>query len=297
MSNEVDILISRMIELEKKDHLEETVKEYKNNRIQFYDKMNSISKKNNEVSYILYPWSRLFEETLFLIYELHRIYLEQKITKTPALLLNYIFKLSNSMKLLFHSGYLEQGLIIYRTIIENIQVEIFSMVDLDFSKKLMDENEDANDFWYKNISKGKISKMIKNILNEIEIKEELIIGTRNDFKNLSKNVHPSVGTPMQICEPLALYPNLLTMEPFGLINYHTTTVYIRIIQSNLEFIKANLLLVIKGKTWFKNNKILKNGIVETSINANAVYKCFYEYYFPQFKKNKKIWNIDNYLDD
>ena len=108
-------------------------------------------------------------------------------------------------------------------------------------------------------------------------------------------MHPSAGTPFKIIELLALYPNLLLLEPFGLINFHSTETYLRIIQSNLEFINANIQLLIKGKTWFKNTKTFVNNILKLMINSNAVFKCFYEYYLPQIEKNQKIWKIENFL--
>ena len=95
-------------------------------------------------------------------------------------------------------------------------------------------------------------------------------------------------------EPLALYPNLFTIEPFGLVNFHTIETYHSIIQSNIEFIKANIDLIIKGKSWLKTNDALRTGVFEIAINSNAVYKCFYEYYLPQFENNKEIWNIETF---
>jgi hypothetical protein len=295
--NDVDLIISRYIEIEKKENFELFKKKYRNNRNTFFEKMNSTSSHIEQNINISHPWNKLFNETLFLLYELYNIYIKQEKIKVPAMLLIYILKLSNSMRILFNSGFLEPGLIIYRTIIENIQLELISINDINFAKMLLNENEDANTFWHKNISKGKLSKKLKDIIRDIDINIELLIPNEDELKRLSECVHASVGTPLMMLEPLIISPNLGSIEPFGTINYHFTETYIRIIQNYLEYFSANIKLIFKEKTWFEKNKTWNDDIENILINYNAVSKCFYEYYFPQYENNKKLWNMEKYFDE
>jgi hypothetical protein len=257
--------------------------------------MNKTSKHIKNNTNFLHPWNKLFEETMFLLYELYSIYFKQEKTKVPAMLLIYILKLSNSMKILFHSGYLEPGLIIHRTIIENIQLELISISDIGFCKKLIDENETPNEFWHKNLSKGKLAEEINKIFEGIEINMELIIPTKDELKRLSECVHASSGTPLMMIEPIITNPNLASQNPFGIINYHTTETYIRIVQDYLEYTVANLKLIFNKNTWFEKNMSWDADIDNVLINYNAISKCFYEYYFPQYENNKKLWDIEDFI--
>jgi hypothetical protein len=289
INDEVDLIISRFIKIEKNS------KNYINNRSSFYLKMNKSSEYIKSNIGLLHPWNKLFEETMFLLHELYNIYFKQKKTKVPAMLLSYILKLSNSMKILFHAEYLEMGLIIHRTIIENIQLELISITDVEFCKNLLDENKNANEFWHKNLSKGKLAKKIKEIFKDIEINMELIILGKDELERLSECVHASSGTPLMMIEPIITDPNLVHTEPFGIINYHSIETYIRIIQNYLEYTKANLKLILNKKTWFTKSISWDVDINNILINYNAISKCFYEYYFPQYENNKELWNIENFM--
>jgi hypothetical protein len=176
-------------------------------------------------------------------------------------------------------------------------LELVSINDIEFAKTLLNENEDTNIFWYKNISKGKLSKRLTDILKEVEIKIELIIPEKDELQRLSECVHASAGTPLMMIEPLIVAPNFANGDPFGIINYHLTGAYIRVIQNHLEFIAANIKLIFHQKTWFEKNESWNDDLDNISLNYNAVSKCFYEYYFPQYENNKKLWNIEKYLDE
>jgi hypothetical protein len=296
ITNDVDLIISRYIAIEKECFFKNTQINFKNNRKLFYRKMHKISKLIKTRLNILHPWDKLFEETMFLLYELYKIYFKQKKTKVPAMLLVYILKLSNSMRILFNSGYLESGLILHRTIIENIHLELVSITDLDFSKKLLDENENPNHFWHKNISKGKLLKKVQDILVDVEVKSELIIPKNDELETLSEIVHASVGSPIMMIEPWIMAPHLANPEPFGTINYHLTETYMRIIQDHLEYANANLKLILAKKTWFEENESWGIDLTNMLVNYNVVFKCFYEFYFPQYEQNKKLWNIDKLFE-
>jgi hypothetical protein len=291
ITDEVDLIVSRFIEIEK------TGKDYKNNRNSFYSKMNKTSKYIKGNINLFHPWNKLFEETMFLLYELYNIYFKQEKTKVPAMLLVYILKLSNSMKILFHSGYLESGLIIQRSILENVQLELVSISDIDFCKMLMDENQNPNEFWYKNLNRGKLVKKINEIFKGVEINMELIVPKKDELERLSECVHASAGTPLMMIEPIIANPNLVAHEPFGIINYHSTEAYIRTVQNYLEYTAANLKLIFNRKTWFEENASWNIDMSNILINYNAISKCFYEYYFLQYEKNKKLWNMENFTTE
>ncbi|MDR0230568.1 MAG: hypothetical protein LBI82_00410, partial [Dysgonamonadaceae bacterium] len=118
IKNEVDLLVSKFILREKKKFSTS----FDNNRGEFYEKAENIQKDIKTKLDIFLPWSRLFDEGMFVVYELSNLYKKQKKSQTPYYLLLHILKLLKSIKLLLNYGYIQSSFILFRTVIENFQL-------------------------------------------------------------------------------------------------------------------------------------------------------------------------------
>ena len=253
IKNEVDLLVSKYILTEQK----RVSVSFNNNREEYYKNIENNNKTINEKVNLYLPWSRLFDEGVFILYELSNFYKKQNKSQTPYYLLINIMKLLNSMKLLINNGYIQSSYIIYRTIIENCQLELISLSDINESKKILQDYDFSNEYWFKNIRSGINKKKIKISLEEIKFKNiDIIIPQHNHIQELSKFVHGSTNSAF-VFEPDIVYPEICYCDPFGIINFNVNTYYLELVQYLLVNIYANLELIINNKTWFSRTK--KNG--------------------------------------
>ena len=140
IKNEVDLIISKHILVEEKRFFTTLI----NNREEYYKSVESVNKEIMEKINLYLPWSRLFDEGVFLLYELSDLFKNQKKSQTPYYLLVHIMKLLNSMRILINNGYIQSSYILYRTIIENFQLELLASSDLNESIKIQKEYDNSN---------------------------------------------------------------------------------------------------------------------------------------------------------
>jgi hypothetical protein len=291
VKNEVDLIISKYILVEEKRF--STAFENKRNR--YYENIDEIKKNINDKSGIFLPWSRLFEEGMFVLFELSNVYKKQKKSQTPYYLLLNVLKLLNSIKLLLNSGYYESSCIIYRSVIENFQLELISLSDINESKKILKEYDNTNDYWYKNIKSHKNEKKIKVIFEEIKFKDiDLILPNKEYINELSKYVHGSTNSAF-IFEANIFNPTIVNYEPFGIINFNSSEYYMELVNYLIKNIYANMELILNKKTWFVRTKDWEKDMINVLINYNVFVSCF-NYYIDQYQSNRKLWNLEEFYE-
>jgi hypothetical protein len=291
IKNEVDLLVSKFILMEKKKF----GVSFENNRNEFYGNIEDVIKKIKDKVDVFLPWSRLYDEGMFLMYELRKLYKNQKKSQTPYYLLTNILKLLNSIKLLINNGYIQSSYIIYRTVIENFQLELIALSDITESKKILAEYDNSNEYWYKYVKSGKNNLNIEKSLKEIKFKNiSLIFPERKLINELSNFVHGSTNSAF-IFEPNIFNPDICFDAPFGIINFNSNTYYLELVQYLLENIYANLELILNRKTWITRSKKWGDDMINLLINYNVLSLSF-SYYFEQYKNKSELWELDEFFE-
>jgi len=291
IDDEVDLSILKFIKQQEKEF---SAKE-NNQRDEFYQKLNCRFEIEKKLTKLLQPWLRLYEESLYLMWRLYKLYEKIPAPKSPFTLLIDLIKNINSVRILFLSGYSSMGLALYRRVFEEMQLELLIISSKEEAQKIMDENLEPTEYWKKHVGYGKLSKKLDEILQGID--EQYYAEFKEDpiGKKLSEFLHANTSAAIPI-EPFIGNPDLFSFSPFGSYNYNSIHSMKTLVDKQIAFVGANISLILKDKTWFdlREYKGSPDELKSLLISINALSQCF-DNYFACYEKEPDMLN--NTIDD
>ena len=151
IDNQIDLSILRYLKQQEKDFSKEDI----NRREEFYRQLNRRSEIDQKLNGLQQPWLRLYEESIYLMWLLSKLYERIDTPKSPVTLVLDLIKNVNSVRILFLSGYSSMGLALYRRAFEEMQLELLIILDKNEAQTIMGESLDANEYWNKHVGRGK----------------------------------------------------------------------------------------------------------------------------------------------
>lgn len=154
IDNQIDLSILRYLKQQEKDFSKEDINRWE----EFYRQLNRRSEIDQKLNGLLQPWLRLYEESIYLMWLLSKLYERIDTPKSPVTLVLDLIKNVNSVRILFLSGYSSMGLALYRRAFEEMQLELLIILDKNEAQAIMGESLDANEYWNKYVGRGKAAK-------------------------------------------------------------------------------------------------------------------------------------------
>ena len=258
IDNQIDLSILRYLKQQEKDFSKEDI----NRREEFYRQLNRRSEIDQKLNGLLQPWLRLYEESIYLMWLLSKLYERIDTPKSPVTLV-----LDFSM-----------GLALYRRAFEEMQLELLIILDKNEAQAIMGESLDANEYWNKHVGRGKAAKKIETVLKDVDetcynefIKDP--IGSK-----LSEFIHANSSSALPI-EPYIGDPNFLSLSPFGTYNYNSIQSLKSLVNKQIAFVAANISLILKDKVWFdlRGTEDVVHEVSSILMSYNALSVCFDNY--------------------
>ena len=274
IDNQIDLSILRYLKQQEKEFSKEDI----NRREEFYRKLNRRSEIDQKLNGLLQPWLRLYEESIYLMWLLSKLYERIDTPKSPVTLVLDLIKNVNSVRILFLSGYSSMGLALYRRAFEEMQLELLIILDKNEAQAIMGESLDANEYWNKHVGRGKAAKKIETVLKDVDetcynefIKDP--IGSK-----LSEFIHANSSSALPI-EPYIGDPNFLSLSPFGTYNYNSIQSLKSLVNKQIAFVAANISLILKDKVWFDlgGTEDVAHEVSSILMSYNALSACFDNY--------------------
>lgn len=271
IDNEIDLSILRYLKQQEKEFSQKE----NNRRDEFYSRLNERKEIESKQNKLLQPWLRLYEESIYLMWLLLKLYEHIETPRSPVTLMLDLIKNVNSVKILFLSGYSSMGLALYRRAFEEMQLELLIILDKAEAELIMGESTDPTNYWRDHVARSMAAKKIQSVLEEVDKIYHAEFIEDPIGQKLSEYIHANSSSAIPI-EPFIGNPDLFSFSPFGTYNYNSIHSLRVLVNKQIAFVGANVALILKNKVWFDlgTSEEVVNEIKSIMISFNALSSCY-----------------------
>lgn len=153
---------------------------------------------------------------------------------------------------LLRKGFEETARVVTRSYLESIDISIAIFIDKEFAGRFFEDDANYDQLWKSKIGFGKIYQYIRKAFEHAGFSDSEAhehIEMRKNLKNLlSSSVHcDESGAFRSLAVSPVGYPDLVSLEPHGVVSYHTANHMHVLVSETYKFLGIIINCIISGK--------------------------------------------------